>query len=429
MLDFSDVDKFCDKAEENVAKACDAYPAGLSSGSVSVIEGKHCSSGNTLSLNRNNLIAIDENYSKCCGQSTEGILLLHGKEQSTHPQLSRKTVDLEVQHSAERNSVVSSVATAVSVKPTYPSVLDTHPQAKHRNHSDESSFIASFVGMPVAEDSCVLGSSLEMNADSLKDKKRVKADIASPRKSKPGKGKKLHGSKKLMGKDNQQIDHSMVRSSPVVCESISRQYSASSNPENQFGLDVLTHRGIILSDIGPHREMPVDCPEDFLHAAAPKCPPFYPPLKTVTSTAAHVPHMSGSRKVSIDDELGKIRRPSNDVASATGVTSHSESNVEQLDRLQHHQEELHKRRAQESRQQVEEDFLRSSLRSSAKLQALENRGQCQPDERGLATQFSTGFVNDAFVEVIDVIGDSLDGVLDGMSQATEGDIYVKGVPG
>ncbi|ESO96509.1 hypothetical protein LOTGIDRAFT_115808 [Lottia gigantea] len=46
---------------------------------------------------------------------------------------------------------------------------------------------------------------------------------------------------------------------------------------------------------------------------------------------------------------------------------------EQLERLRHHQEELRRRREEEARHRKEEDFLRTSLRGSKKLQALEKR--------------------------------------------------------
>lgn len=54
------------------------------------------------------------------------------------------------------------------------------------------------------------------------------------------------------------------------------------------------------------------------------------------------------------------------------------------------QEELKKRREQEEKHAKEEEFLRTSLRGSKKLQALENRGEESP------SLTVTGFVNDAY---------------------------------
>jgi len=58
------------------------------------------------------------------------------------------------------------------------------------------------------------------------------------------------------------------------------------------------------------------------------------------------------------------------------------------------QEELKKRREQEERQAREEEFLRTSLRGSKKLQALE---QVRSEQTPSPQQSSlTGFVNDAY---------------------------------
>ncbi len=59
------------------------------------------------------------------------------------------------------------------------------------------------------------------------------------------------------------------------------------------------------------------------------------------------------------------------------------------------QEELKKRREQEERQAREEEFLRTSLRGSKKLQALETVRAQQTPSPQLGSQ-NVGFVNDAY---------------------------------
>ncbi|XP_074654645.1 protein PALS1-like [Tubulanus polymorphus] len=98
-----------------------------------------------------------------------------------------------------------------------------------------------------------------------------------------------------------------------------------------------------------HREMAIDCPENF--TGRKKQPPRFP--------------------------------------SATGAGGAGKT-VDQVERIRFHQEELRKRKEEETRIATEQEFLRTSLRGSKKLQALEHNKPSVPPE-GVD---NTGFIEE-----------------------------------
>ncbi|XP_075977429.1 MAGUK p55 family member stardust isoform X3 [Anticarsia gemmatalis] len=126
------------------------------------------------------------------------------------------------------------------------------------------------------------------------------------------------------------------------------------------------------SDTGPHREMAVDVPDSFI--ARNKTPPRYPPPRPpqqVNGTAKTVapavpPRDSGG--------VAPPRPPAHDVTK------------DQMDSIKKYQEQLRQRKEAEERIAAQNEFLRTSLRGSHKLQALESN----PPLSG------TAFVNDAY---------------------------------
>ncbi|XP_064484549.1 protein PALS1-like isoform X2 [Ornithodoros turicata] len=106
---------------------------------------------------------------------------------------------------------------------------------------------------------------------------------------------------------------------------------------------------------GPHREMAVDVPDSFVGVA--KTAPRYPPPRP----SVPPPKPSGSSRSS------PAREPPLTNGRVNGVVPTDE----QLDRIRKYQDELRQRREEGERQAQEEEFLRSSLRGSKKLRALE----------------------------------------------------------
>ncbi|KAJ0176301.1 hypothetical protein K1T71_008475 [Dendrolimus kikuchii] len=135
------------------------------------------------------------------------------------------------------------------------------------------------------------------------------------------------------------------------------------------------------ADTGPHREMAVDVPDSFI--ARNKTPPRYPPPRppqqvngNAKSTAPAVP----PREVARD---APPRPPAHDVTK------------EQMESIRKYQEQLRQRKEAEERIAAQNEFLRTSLRGSHKLQALEST----PPSSG------TAFVNDAYED--DISDDSV----------------------
>lgn len=149
--------------------------------------------------------------------------------------------------------------------------------------------------------------------------------------------------------------------------------------------DVINGEGMMPEDAGPHREMAVDCPESFVGSS--KAPPKYPPPSTPQT--AHTMSRVPNSHEHYDSQDSSWSEQLTDAYSYTMPASNMQPKVtaDQLERLHRHQEELRKRREEESRVLTEQEFLRTSLRGSKKLQALES-----------SKRPPVGVVNDAFDE-------------------------------
>lgn len=217
----------------------------------------------------------------------------------------------------------------------------------------------------------------------------------------------------------------------------------STSHSSEGGSDWATH------DTGPHREMAVDVPDTFVGRT--KTPPRYPPPKPANASAvvANAPvavnnNSPGLRKKVVTAQANQVASngmvsgimkpapPSRDhlrmeddgrtlvvnhapptaqnstrlqpatqseqqaavPAKAVGVEVDVLS-AEQKERIRKYQEDERKRREKEERIAREEEFLRSSLRGSRKLQALEE--SCTKSHpAGAAAAAATGVVNIAY---------------------------------
>ncbi|XP_055930579.1 protein PALS1-like isoform X2 [Argiope bruennichi] len=162
-----------------------------------------------------------------------------------------------------------------------------------------------------------------------------------------------------------------------------------------------------------HREMAVDVPDSFVGVT--KTAPRYPPPR---KKPPRTPDTSSLKKnglyhFSSDPEAGKIPNHVRSMSSQDGNLeserrtpptprisevlregAHAAVNEEeklielgQLHRIRKYQEDIRKRKEEEERQAKEEEFLRSSLRGSQKLRALEKQRKSE----------SSGLENSAFL--------------------------------
>ena len=137
------------------------------------------------------------------------------------------------------------------------------------------------------------------------------------------------------------------------------KYPMVNNPEKAYEpveMDDLEYK----EEPVPHREMAIDCPASFVGVK--KEPPRYPP------------HM-GKNYVATPNSAQKAnwavpKGTTGDASFQAPQMTPDEEKV-QLDRIKMYQEDLRKRREEEDRITREEEFLRTSLRGSKKLQALE----------------------------------------------------------
>ena len=291
--------------------------------------------------------------------------------------------------------------------------------------------------MPVAEkkrkSSPSKNGSLNGSVEALEMNGMMEKERESPRKGKGGKGKKGEGrgGKATSNPDTPLIEDMIGHAglAPNGKASSHNSLNHSSHDLNMYDLDSdpgFQHSGqSSFSDSGPHREMAIDCPETFV--ATVKTPPRYPPPQNPgTAPPAAVPRVPPTTpSKSADSVRDKARTEATLSDAAFMVTGGSQPKptAEQLERLRKHQEDLRKRREEESRQQQEQDFLRSSLRGSQKLQALENRRMAQAQQ--LAPP--TGIVNTAFVdaeEEDDEEGELVDDI-DGMERSVPVERYLK----
>ncbi|KAL0280699.1 UNVERIFIED_CONTAM: hypothetical protein PYX00_001917 [Menopon gallinae] len=162
-----------------------------------------------------------------------------------------------------------------------------------------------------------------------------------------------------------------------------------STPEEQDAEDALNMMMTML-DNGPHRELPVDVPESFI--AISKTPPRYPPPRIQSATpmngsAKPVPPPRDHLRIEKDGRLMN-RLPAPQVPARTVTTinnnTHREPTKQELDSIRKFEEQIRQRKEEEERIAKQNEFLKSSIRSSKKLQAVESH----PPLRGV--------VNDAY---------------------------------
>lgn len=164
-----------------------------------------------------------------------------------------------------------------------------------------------------------------------------------------------------------------------------------------------------------HREMAIDCPDNFM--ASVKIPPKYPPYQGSTDSLPRPQAPPTTPAKSLNHKEVKNVTDST-LKSASAVMSNGRHNhplnEEQLERLHKHQEELRKRREEESRLAREEEFLRTSLRGSKKLIALEKKKQLEPH----------GVINTAYDNSVDDF-DNLDDGFSSVHGPLEKERYMK----
>jgi len=140
------------------------------------------------------------------------------------------------------------------------------------------------------------------------------------------------------------------------------------------------------SDAGPHREMAVDCPANFVGVK--KEPPRLPrPLSNVTQTGSPSSALKSSQtslaspaksypttgsSLSIHSQQSIALEPTDAVGTATKFQFNRDER-DRSERLRRYQEELAKRREMEDRINQEQEQLRASLRGSKKMQGLEEK--------------------------------------------------------
>ncbi|CAC5401824.1 MPP5 [Mytilus coruscus] len=153
-------------------------------------------------------------------------------------------------------------------------------------------------------------------------------------------------------------------------------------------------------DDSTHREMAIDCPENFI--ASVKIPPKYPPSYQNSTESLKTPPTTPSKGFhqNEDKNMTDSTLKSASVIMSNGRQNHP-INKEQLERLHKHQDDLRKRREEENRLAREDEFLRTSLRGSKKLQVLKERKQLEPQ----------GVINTAYDNSVD----DLDNLDDGFS--------------
>ncbi|XP_023218352.1 uncharacterized protein LOC111620621 [Centruroides sculpturatus] len=129
-----------------------------------------------------------------------------------------------------------------------------------------------------------------------------------------------------------------------------------------------------MEGIGTLREMAVDVPDSFVAVA--KAPPRYPPPKPANSPIRTSPVEDCAKSEALNGRLPK--------QGSEMELKKLDNPEEHLGRIRKYQEDIRKRKEEEERIAKEEEFLRSSLRGSKKLQALESKPP------------RTGIVNTAF---------------------------------
>lgn len=136
-------------------------------------------------------------------------------------------------------------------------------------------------------------------------------------------------------------------------------------------------------DRGLHREMAIDCPTAFVGTR--KETPRYPrPLGDIQNSA------TGTPKGSFSSGASRSHGHKGGFIGGGIPSRRQEEEQLQLERIKYYQDELAKRREMEEKFQREQEFLRTSLRGSKKLQELE-------EKKMTAMANSTGFDNPTYL--------------------------------
>ena len=148
-------------------------------------------------------------------------------------------------------------------------------------------------------------------------------------------------------------------------------------------------------DDGPHREMAIDVPVGFVGSKKER--PQYPSSSLSRQSPRSSTHSSPLKTYGSDhstpDRKYHKPSPSNEAFVEPPKMSKQEER-EHIERIKKYQEDLRKRREEENRIAMENEFLRTSLRGSKKLQSLE---ELRP-EIGKVSTPPSGIVNPNFVE-------------------------------
>ncbi|XP_065366268.1 uncharacterized protein sdt isoform X2 [Calliphora vicina] len=154
----------------------------------------------------------------------------------------------------------------------------------------------------------------------------------------------------------------------------------------------------INQDNGPHREMAVDCPDNFI--ARNKTPPRYPPPRPpqLNGSIKPVPPPRDTVPPQLPDRRGMPMANSIGIAPQQ-IAQIVEPTLEQLDSIKKYQEQLRRRREEEERIAQQNEFLRASLRGSRKLKALQdNKPTAQQQQPVAAERSVVGVENEAYIE-------------------------------
>ena len=239
------------------------------------------------------------------------------------------------------------------------------------------------------------------NVESLDMNGGMEAERENQRKGKGRKGKKGEGKGKTASNPDTLLIENMISQKglePNGKSSSRTSLNHSSNDLNMYDrdsdLDFQHSAHDSFSDTGPHREMAIDCPESFLAKvkSSSRYPSQYPASGSVPPGNSSTPNRNTD---SVRDSPRTDTGLSDRAATGIGGTQPQPS-LELLERLRMHQEELRKRREEEARLQQEDDFLRSSLRGSQKLQALQKNRVAQAQLS--APPPPSGVVNAGYME-------------------------------
>nr|XP_036215178.1 uncharacterized protein LOC106622510 isoform X5 [Bactrocera oleae] len=183
-----------------------------------------------------------------------------------------------------------------------------------------------------------------------------------------------------------------------------RQHSGESKEIDQEMLTMLS----VNQDNGPHREMAVDCPDNFI--ARNKTPPRYPPphrppqlngsVKPVPPPRDHLRVEKDGRLISRTPapQLPDRRLASSGVGAPQQIAQIVEPTLEQLDSIKKYQEQLRRRREEEERIAQQNEFLRNSLRGSRKLKALQDNKAAAQQQQPTSAERVTGVENEAYLD-------------------------------